>query len=314
MNPLPPSLPSDSPLSRSLLPNEPRIADELQQTLTERYLLPALPALQALLVELRGRLDPVLSARAPARLGRPYPLGQSMDIARAVHETLGVVDAGTLSGRAAEGHAALGAFHAHGGNLRQVWGALRGTHFHHAFLFGTLYVDVAADTVTPGAAKVAIMPFRQARLTPVRDHRHFSLLAQSSWHATVYPNHVLPALAPYAPLIMLVPGGSVRIEADAAYMGELALAGGFTSSADVLSGPAMPPDLFALVADTLRRAGIAVATDAAQGRQEALGLCVRYRDGKRRPGDLHHVRALELLAKANSLLGVLHVTAQQQAA
>ncbi len=309
MNLLPPPL-----LPRALLPNEPRIADELQQTLTERYLLPALPALRALLVELRGRLDPVLSARAPVKLGRPYPLGQSMEITQALHEMLGGLNAGTLPGRAAEGYAALSAFHALGGSLRQVWGALRGTHFHNAFLFGTLYVDVAADSIAPGGAKVDIAPFRQARMTPVRDHRHFALLAQSAWHATVYPNHVLPALAPYAPLIMLVPGGSVRIEADAPYMGELALAGGFTSSADALNGPAMPPDLFNLVADTLRKAGITVAGNAAKGQQEALGMCVRYRDGRRRPGDLHHVRALELLAKANSLLGALHVSAQPQAA
>ena len=48
----------------------------------------------------------------------------------------------------------------------------------------------------PGSHPVAILPFREARLTPVRDHRHFALLARSSWQATVYPNHVLPALAP----------------------------------------------------------------------------------------------------------------------
>jgi hypothetical protein len=301
-------------LADSLLPNEPRIADPLQQTLTERFLLPALPALQALLEELRGRIDPTLAARAPVKLGQPYPRGQGLEITEAMHETMRQLDAGTLPARAADGFAALAAFHAHGGSLRHVWGVLRGTHFHHAFLFGTLLVDVAADAVAGGARKVDIVPFRQARFTPVRDHRHFSLLAESAWQATVYPNHVLPALAPYAPLIMLIPGGSVRIESDAAYMHELALAGGFTSSADVLNGPAMPPDLFRLVADTLRKADIDTAADAAQGQREALRLCARYRDQGRRAGDLGHVRAVELLGKANALLTTLQVSQSQRRA
>lgn len=303
-----------NPLSNSLLPNEPRIADALQQTLTERFLLPVLPALRALLVDLRNLVDPVLASRLPAVGGLPYPHGQSMAITHALHEMLGDPDAGTLPGPAGAGFAALRDFHEHGGSLRQVWGAIGGAHFHHAFLFGTLYADVAADAGKPGGQKVVILPFRQARLTPVRDHRHFALLAGSAWQATVYPNHVLPTLAPYAPLIMVMPDGAVRIAPDVAYMSALALASGFASSADVLHGPAMPPDLFASIADTLREAGIAVAPDAAKGQRDALALCVRYRDARRQPGDAHHVRALDLLAKAGGLLGALHVPPRQQAA
>jgi hypothetical protein len=82
----------------------------------------------------------------------------------------------------------------------------------------------------------------------------------------------------------------------------------------VLNGPAMPPDLFGLVADTLRKADIVTAADAAQGRSEALGLCAQYRDRGRRAGDLGHVRALELLGKANGLLATLQVSVSQQRA
>ncbi|QBE63238.1 hypothetical protein [Pseudoduganella lutea] len=297
-----------------LLPNEPRIADALQQTLTERFLMPALPALQTLFEDLRALADPVLAASVPAPMGRPYPQDQSMAITATIHEMLRDPDAAMLPGPAADGYQALRAFHEQGGSLRQVWGALRGTHVHYAFLFGTLCIDVATDAAAPGGRKVTIEPFSQARLTPVRDHRHFALLARNAWGATVYPNHVLPGLAPYAPLVMVMPGGAVRIEADAAYMGELALVTGFASSADVLHGPAMPQDLFDLVADTLRSADIATAGDAARGQREALDLCVRYRDKRRRPGDLGHVRALELLAKANALLATLQVQAPQRQA
>jgi hypothetical protein len=302
------------PLQDTLLPNEPRIADPGQQTLTERFLLPALPALRALLEELRQRIDPVLAARSPAKLGRQYPGGQSMEITQAIHEALGTLDGGTLAAPAADGLAALAAFNANGGSLRQVWGALGGTHFHHAFLFGTLLVDVAADTIGGGGSRIAIVPFRQARFTPVRDHRHYGLLVATCWGGMVYPNHVLPALAPYAPLVTLVPGGSVRFESDAPYMGELAMAGGFTSSADVLAGPAMPPDLFAMIAGALAKQDIATAADAAQGQAEALKLCARYRDQRQRPGDLRHVRSIELLAKANAVLAPLLVSPPQRKA
>lgn len=304
----------DSPFP-PLLPNEPRIADTLQQTLTERFLMPALPALQTLFDDLRALADPVLAASAPVVMGRPYPQDQSMAITATIHEMLRDPDAAALPGPAADGYRALRAFVDHGGSLRQVWGASRGTHVHYAFLFGTLCIDVAADAIAPGARKVTIEPFHQARLTPVRDHRHFALLARSAWGATVYPNHVMPGLAPYAPLLMVLPDGSVRIEADAAYMGEMALAGGFTSSASVLDDPAMPSDLFDLVAGTLREADIATAADAAQGRRQALDMCVRYRDKRRRAGDLGHVRAQESLAKANALLATLQVPfAQKRAA
>jgi len=64
-----------------LLPNEPRILQRhAQAALTERYLLPVLPELEASLLAIRWQLDPELECLQPVKLGKPYPLGQCLEI------------------------------------------------------------------------------------------------------------------------------------------------------------------------------------------------------------------------------------------
>lgn len=295
-------------LQPGLLPHEPRIVDApRQQFLTERFLLPELASLEALFLHLRTGVDAALSAAMPVKLGKPYPQGQCLEITIAVRDALRDVVPAALPPAAATGHAAIGAFLQHGGNGRQVWGVLRGRYFQNAFLFGTLYVDVANDTVVPTKPKVEILPFRQAQLTPVRDHSHFALMASQYWQALVFPNHVVPALAPYAPIVVLIPGGSVRLEADSRYMLALAHARGFSSSAQMLARAPMPDNLFRMIANTLATAGFAVAPDAAQGQAASLARCAAYRDQGRRTGDRHQDHAAAEVHKANGELHQLKV-------
>ena len=184
------------------LPNEPdTAASEAQATLTDRYLLPARAELEAFFLAVRASVDPELQRAQPVELGKPYPLGQCLEITRAVQQRLRRVQALPLGGMAAQGRAAFTAFLASGGALRQVWGDLRGEFFQNAFQLGTLYVDVSNDTVTPTTPKVEILPFAQARFVPIADFQHFARIAQRYWKDRVYPNHVLPELAPYCPLV-----------------------------------------------------------------------------------------------------------------
>ncbi|WUR12640.1 hypothetical protein E7V67_023570 [[Empedobacter] haloabium] len=295
----------------SLLPHEPRIVDTAhQQVLTERCLLPELPALRTLFLHLRGTIDATLAPRQPVKLGKPYPLGCCAEISLALQQALRDLDPTQLPPAAVAGHAALARFQAAGGTSRRVWGYQRGRGMRHALLIGTLLIDAAQDSSDASLAPVALTPFAQAGLTPLRDHRHFALLAAAEWQAHVYPNHVLPALAPYAPLIVLVPGGSVRLEADVHYMLALARRGGFASSAAVLAMPAMTPALFGAIANVLAQAGFEVAADAPQGRAAALDLCRQYRDAGTRDADARHEATLTTLARANRALQVLQVAAR----
>ncbi|WEF32652.1 hypothetical protein [Pseudoduganella chitinolytica] len=295
----------------SLLPHEPRIVDAArQQVLTERCLLPELPALRALFLHLRASADATLAQRQPAKLGKPYPLGCCAEISLALQEALRDLDPGRLPPGAVAGHAALARFQAAGGTSRRVWGYQRGRGMRHALLAGTLLIDAAQDTTDATLPPVALTPFAQAGLAPVRDHRHFALLAATQWSAHVFPNHVLPELAPYAPLLMLVPGGSVRLEADAPYMLALARRSDFSSSAAVLAAPPMTTALFGAVGNVLAQAGFDVAADAAQGKAAALDLCRQYRDAGTRAADARHEATLTALARANHALQVLQVAAR----
>lgn len=263
-----------------LLPNEPRIPDyERQQGLTERYLLPYLAQLEAFFLAVRVQVDPALQAAQPVKLGKPYPIGQCLEISQAVQKQLsdraGIV---FTEEAAAIGRDAYQAFRRAGGAFRLVWGDLRNTYFQNAFQLGTLYVDVSNDTVTPTKPKVEILAFELAQLLPVADFHHFADLASRYWQHRIYPNHVLPAIAPYCPLIHISPAGKVAIHDASAYMVGLAQRDQFLSSERALRVDLMPPAVFEWVADALRPSRLTVASTVSEGRAQALALCRSYRD------------------------------------
>jgi hypothetical protein len=268
----------------ALLPNEPRIDPApAQQALTARFLLPALADLKACLLTLRAMLDPVLQARQPTKHGKPYPLGQCLEISSAVLQQLQQLrqmpqdGCSVLQGQAARGWTALAAFLRAGGSLRQVWGDLRGEYFQNAFAVGTLYVDVSNDTVVATKPKVEILPFGDANLSPVADYFHFARIASRYWGDQVYPNHVLPELAPYCPLVHVTASGTVQLNATTGYMVALTLRGAFRPSEQVLALDPMPDSPFTSLKTALAGLDACLAVDPVHGRGLALAHCDAYR-------------------------------------
>lgn len=262
---------------RTLLPNEPGVLHwDVEQDLTERHLWPVRRELEVFFLALRESLDARLRAAQPFKLGKPYPLGQCLEITQAVQACL-QQPAAPLHGAAADGFAALSAFVLAGGTARQVWGDLRGEYFQNAFLLGTLYVDVSNDTVVASKPKVEILPWAQARFSAVRDYRHYALLVNGYWKAHVFPNHVLPTLAPYFPWFVALPDGSIRLEADSHYMFALNLASEYRASEAVLQDPPMEPTLFQALAQALGGTSLALASDPLAGRSQALVHCAQCR-------------------------------------
>lgn len=295
---------------KPLLPHEPRIIDELtQQKLTEAYLLPALAELETFFLTIRAKVDAVLQPLQPFKLGKPYPLGQCLEITQAVHEHLGRRDISGFDGLAAVGHSALMAFLRVGGSLRQVWGDLRGQFFQNAFLIGTLYVDVSNDTVVPTKPKVEILPFGKSQLTPVKDYRHFKRLAECYWQHQVFPNHVLPQLAPYCPLIHINPSGQVRLHDATSYMIDMTRATGFQASEDVLRMPAVPVELFSFVASAMQSSKLKIADNPEQGRIDALKNCQMYRAKRWHRSAQQRNRIVNSLYEANDRLTKVAVQA-----
>ena len=265
---------------RVLLPNEARLVDQARQAvLTERYLLPALPELEAFFLAVRAEVDAQLQFSLPIKKGRPYPYGQCLEISQAAQQQLQRQDLHTLAlGPSAQsGLAAFLAFRRAGGELRQIWGDLRGEFFQNAFQLGTLYLDVSNDTVTPTKPKVEILPFADARLIPIADYRHFARVAQRYWQVQVYPNHLLPEWAPYCPLIYVGTDGQVMLGEATVYMVSLAKAGRFEPSEAVLRDAAMPLDLFRRAKAGLADIAGTLPDNPQQGRGLALRACREYR-------------------------------------
>jgi hypothetical protein len=157
---------------------------------------------------------------------------------------------------------------------------------------------------------VEILAFQQANLRPVEDFRHFMRIGGSYWRAHFFPNHVLPTLAPYFPLIAAIPGGTLRFEPNSDYMVALTLAKRFRPSEEVLQDAPMTADAFRMAARRLAGSSLVVATDPEQGREQALRYCSQYRAQDRRFDDQHCKHAYEELRKASRCLDAIHVTMQ----
>lgn len=297
-----------------MLPNEPRVYDwPREQTLTERYLLPHLAALELFCLSLRASLDGPLRQAQPSKLGKPYPLGQCLEISRAVEQCLTQLEHLTINGPAAEGHAALLAFMRAGGTVRQVWGDLRGEYFQNAFVVGTLYVDVSNDTVFSHKPKVEILPFNDARFVPVEDFWHFIRVANNYWQAGIYPNWILPSLAPYFPLVVAMPGGSIRLEAASNYMFALARRSGFTVSAAVLEGLTLGDELFEQMSQCLAGSALEGAASPVEGKAAALSLCEHYRSHEPPLTTERCTDVINCMIEANRLLSPLQVSKSKTA-
>jgi hypothetical protein len=246
-------------------------ADRLQSALTRRFLLPALPALEAMFLAQRAETDQALAA-AGERYGRPYPYGMCLEITSDVLARLNGLPARARSA----GERALKAFFANGGQGRMVWGVLRDRYFQNAIQLGSLYVDVSNDTVDVNKAKVEIMPMPESGLALVRDAAHFARIAESYWNMRLYANSALPALAPAFPMIVADRDGRVQMQTKTVYMMRLLGGDGFRLAQRwLLEGPPAP----AAVIHALRSAcpPDLLAESPSIGVGEAVRACERLR-------------------------------------
>lgn len=277
-----------------MLPNEPCLhLPAAERALTERHLLPVLSELEVFFLAVRRQLDPELERLQPVKLGKPYPLGQCLEIAQAVEKRLRTVAEAALPAEAAQGLRAFKAFLRAGGTLRQVWGDLRGQYFQNAFQLGGLYVDVSNDTVVPTKPKVEVLPFAAANFIPIRSFTQFRQIATSYWEDQIYPNHVLPELAPHCPLIHVSKTGSIRLHDATQYMLAMTRSEAFEPSEAVLREAPMPQAVFERVRNALQDAGWGLAATPEQGRQQALQQCrtqraKRWHQDAARPAKIIH--------------------------
>lgn len=304
---------SSRPQHSLLLPNEPIILRKsTQEKLTQKFLIPVLGELEAFLLALRLQLDPGLQSEKPIKLGKPYPLGQCLEIATAVQAQLRILIGAQPSPSEALGLSAIRSFRKNGGEIRLAWGDLREKYFQNALLVGTLYVDVANDTVDPAKPKVEIMPFDEANFTAIRDYKHFRMLASTYWKSKFYPNHVSYVLAPHFPLIQLSSSGRVTFCEPSRYMLAMTRLRCFTPSEEILRESPIPDHLFNKLSSILKKAGHKIPRDAVHGRQLSLEQCSRSREKRHHQNQESLFLATQKAWKNNLLLAKEHVTLEPQ--
>ncbi len=223
-----------------LQPPEDLVPDRLQTALTKRFLLPALPSVEAALLEIRAETDAILAPGATARRDKPYPYGYCYEITADVIGRLRQAAAR----RRSPGERALDAFFRHGGRGTLIWGALRGLYLQNAIQFGPLYVDVSNDTVDVNKAKVEILPMAESGFELLRDAAHFAQITELYWGVRTYANTVLPALAPLFPMLIVDREERVLLQSKTGYMMRLFGTDGFRRAERWLrEGPPAPEEI-----------------------------------------------------------------------
>jgi hypothetical protein len=289
-----------------MLPQQPLAPPPLQHALTERLLLAQQECLLAFFKQVRRDADQTLRVQQPTKGGKPYPLGQCLEICQRVFSLL---QAGlqapaplALSPTEQQGLDCLRGFFAAGGQLRMVWGALRGQYFQNAMQLGSLYVDVANDTVFSDKPPVELLPFQDCGLVAIRDFFHFADIARRYWRGELYPNHVFPHLAPYFPWISVVPGTGVQLEAGNNYMIALTRQDGFRSAQHVLEQAAPPTVLCDAIAAMCTGASLGFTP---AGQAAALTCCVSLRQNP--PTEAQRDQCVIQLLAINQLLARIGV-------
>jgi hypothetical protein len=222
------------------LPGRPHAIDDRQQALTAELLVPALPAVTDWLQGLRRSLDPALKAQFPEFAGKPYPLGRCKEIRNTAAAHLRTALQTPPAPGDHPGLQTLRQFLSHEGRISLIWGDLRGQYFQNAMQFGSLYVDVANDTVVATKPQVEILPMAESGYSPITDYEHFCRIARVYWQAECYANTVFPALAPYLPLVCVNGAGAAWLAAAFDEMIEATRASGFRLSEQILASLPAP--------------------------------------------------------------------------
>lgn len=135
-------------------------------------------------------------------------------------------------------------------------------------------------------------------------------MAARYWQARVYPNHLLPELAPYFPLVSVTAGGFVQLQSACNYMIALTEKGEFQPSAAVLGDAPMNASLFHLLRNALLPLVSSLPDIPEQGRTLALKACATARREQWFSSSSPRNAAVEKVVKLNRELSRLVIQSQ----
>lgn len=109
------------------------------------------------------------------------------------------------------GMQALRRFTAKGGVFKKVSGVMNRRYFQNGLQAGSLWIDVANDTVDETKPPIEITTLAESGFEDIDDFELCADLLESYWHYDVYPNTVFPYLAPICPIMVITPTGTIQL-------------------------------------------------------------------------------------------------------
>ncbi len=197
--------------------------DQKQRDLTETILVPNQPELLEDLLVMRdafdARMKKVFNKKRWRRLDlsnnndpslvqfQLYPIGFCAFIR---DKLLGTIQS-ELRNPHMGGLQALRRFMTKGGVFKKVSGAIFKKYFQNGLQAGSLWIDVANNTIDITEPPIKIAPLSESGFEDIDDFELCADLLESYWHYDVYPNTVFPYLAPIYPIIVLTPTGIIQL-------------------------------------------------------------------------------------------------------
>lgn len=229
-------------------------------------------SLEKALAYLRLKADLALAPELPHFAGKPYPLGRCNEIRNKVFDLW----CEALQQQDEMAFQPIREFLQQGGSLTKVWGSLRDEYFQNAIQVGDWYVDVANDTVNPNKPRVEICQMETSGFGPITSFEQFVAIARTYWEVEIYRNDVVPALAPFLPLLCVNSQGASWLAAANDDMLALATQSGFALSERVLQE--MPPVSESLMSRWRQKLSQLASESPFYERQyDAQVYCQRYR-------------------------------------
>lgn len=201
--------------------------DDRAVRLSELYIAPNIDAIINGLNALRVKIDAYfLAIRDRARRNEmrvaetfrwkleKYPVSCCLEITR---HMLALLSQDPVGAKTA-GITSLHDFCRSGGEIKRIWGALRGVYFQNAMQAGSYYIDVANDTVDPSKDKVEIRPLEQSGFRNLQSYHEFADVAEGYWKCQMIPNWYFPNLAPVFPIITVNEDGGVLLDSKNVFM------------------------------------------------------------------------------------------------
>lgn len=136
-----------------------------------------------------------------------YPTGFCLEITKGVMQLLNA----EINAPTTPAMHAVRRFIAEGGRTKRIWGNLRHQYFQNAMQWGSLYIDVANDSVDMRKPKIEILPLAESNLHPLQDFEVYAALAERYWKGRAYPNRYCPRLAPVFPILLKFPEGQFQL-------------------------------------------------------------------------------------------------------